>query len=195
MGNTNNVPLQQQLKEIYADFMSLQEESEGADRMKKLKKFNTQLSDFVKQVIQFIQDMQEQIQNRKKLQEIIEGAQVQPQTYEGFYKDQISFYRNCLNQFGQIKIQTRDKCTMALTAKQVLLLLRLARDTNILTEKQLKPYFYFLQTNFKTESQETLSYESLRKKYSQLDKSTITQVKNMLEAMLRILKHYQATTE
>ncbi len=186
--------LQDQLQRICSRLLELQNEVGMKERSVLLLAFNTQIMEFMKALRRFCSDIQEQIDARIELQEAIAHSDINEAAYEGFYHDQITFYRQWLSGFSELMPTGKTKCTIGLTAQQILLLLRLARDTGILAEQQLKPYFYFLQTSFRTNAQDNLSYESLRKKYSQLDRYTIINVRKLLEEMLVQLKHYQDKT-
>ncbi len=192
MGST---ALQYQLQSIWSRFVELQNEGATKDRNTNLLAFNSQILEFMAALRKFSSDMQEQIDARIELQGAIKISGINHSAYESFYHDQIAFYRQWLSGFGEVMRTDKGKCAIGLTARQILFLLRLARDLGILAEQQLKPYFYFLQTNFKTNAQDNLSYESLRKKYSQLDQYTIVNVRRVLEEMLIQLKRYQAKVE
>jgi len=186
--------LQCQFESIWSKFLELQNEAGIKERRTVLLAFNKQIMEFVTALGHFCSDMQEQVDARIELQQTIEHSDINHTAYEGFYLDQIAFYRRWLSGFAELMPTGRAKCSIGLTARQMLLLLRLARDTGILAEQQLKPYFYFLQASFRTNAQDNLSYESLRKKYSQLDRYTIINVRKLLEEMLVQLKHYQDKT-
>lgn len=186
--------LQQQFQEVWAEFLRLQQAKEE-DKQKSMAAFGDKVAELSGQLLNFAKQMNDEILLRRDFQKAIAQTQLLPEAYNVFYTDQLSFYRAWLNRFAKGMTTGKEKCAIGLTARQILLLLRLAKDMGILSEKQLKPYFYFVQANFKTEIQQVLSYESLRKKYSQLDQHTLNKVKQMLEEMLQILKVYQTRME
>lgn len=187
--------LQQQFQEVWAAFTKLQEQLKNIDGQDSMYVFSGKIAALSDQLMSFASQMNEEMVQRRKFQKVIDQVQLQPEAYNVFYTDQLRFYRVWLNRFAKGMTTAKEKCTIGLTVRQILLLLRLAKDTGILNETQLKPYFYFVQANFKTEVQQVLSYESLRKKYSQLDLQTIAKVKQLLEEMLRTLKQYQTKME
>ncbi|MBL1411006.1 hypothetical protein [Sphingobacterium faecale] len=190
----SDTALQHQLQSIRSRLLELQNEGAAIDREKELLAFNGQIMEFMAALRQCCSDMQEQIDVRVELQDAVKLSGIKQAAYESFFQDQITFYRQWLSGFAELVHTDKGKCTVGLTVRQILLLLRLARDTGILAEQQLKPYFYFLQTSFRTNAQDSLSYESLRKKYSELDRYTIINLRRLLEEMLVQLKRYQDKT-
>ncbi|MFD2556579.1 MULTISPECIES: hypothetical protein [Sphingobacterium] len=189
-----NGTLQKSYQELWSAFLHLQGHDIPQEEQKtRLAHFNKEILEFSAQFEQFLQQLFQEITVRAGMQEAIDLSLLKSEAYEAFFKDQLQFYRQWLNHFDQLLTHASGKCTMGLTSRQVLLFLRLARDMELLSEKQLKPYFYFLRANFRTTYQESLSYESIRKKYSQLDERTLKDVKHLLEKMLIKLSAYKTT--
>src|SRR5690606_3454924 len=83
------------------------------------------------------------------------------------------------------------RAVVSLTIKQLLILLRLAREVGVLQDAPLKHAFVFIAAHFRTTQQEHISYESIRKKYSQLDEATIIEVQILLQACLDKIAEYK----
>lgn len=189
-----NGTLQKSYQDLWSTFLHLHGHDIPQQEQKaRLAHFNKEILEFSVQFEQFLQQLFQEITIRADMQEAIDISLLKSEAYEAFFKDQLQFYRQWLNQFDQLLTHASGKCTMGLTSRQVLLFLRLARDMELLSEKQLKPYFYFLSANFRTTYQESLSYESIRKKYSQLDERTLKDVEHLLEKMLIKLSAYKIT--
>ncbi|GGH11970.1 hypothetical protein FAZ19_00025 [Sphingobacterium alkalisoli] len=189
-----NKDLQVHYQILWEKYLLLGEEAlTREEQVARLTAFNSEINSFSSLVHQFMEEMTDQIVSRMGLQNAISDATINDSAFASFYSDQINFYRTWLNNFEQIIDKSANKCTIGLTVRQLLLLLRLAKDMELLPEPQLKPYLRFLQLNVRTPVQEALSYESLRKKYSEFELTTIRQIRQLLERMLRRLNHYQAT--
>lgn len=184
--------LQNQFRDIWASFSQMMDNGASFhDNAELLRSMNSDIAMFLSKFSAFLDHLAQQIEARRSLQEVMDKAGTPQQAYRIFYEDQIYFYQNWLSSLNFLMTDTQQKCTLGLTSRQILLFLRLAREMELLDQTQLKPYFYFLQNSFKTEFQEKLSYESLRKKYSQLDARTVKNTRNLLENMLRKLDGYK----
>lgn len=112
-------------------------------------------------------------------------------TLQLFWDDQLRFYDTWMNKWVEQTDPDGPRAVVSLTIKQLLILLRLARDVGVLQDAPLKHAFVFIVAHFRTTQQEQISHESIRKKYSQLDESTITEVEVLLQACLGNLAAYK----
>jgi len=83
------------------------------------------------------------------------------------------------------------RCVVNISVRKMLMLLRLARDVELLPDDPLKHAFVFITKHFRTAQQEQISYESIRKKYSQMDSVAIAEVEGLLRECLKKLAEYK----
>lgn len=107
-----------------------------------------------------------------------------------FFKDQLTFLKDWFSDFEQVVFQHADRCQLNLSVREVLYLIRLLRDAELLETEELKYTYRFLGDNFRTAQQEYLSVESLRKKYSQLDKRIMHNTTALLARLAELNKSY-----
>lgn len=192
----NSTTLKQQFQSICSQFADLQNENMTLEEMEvSLFKMNTALIVLINRVMSQSTLLNEELRRRNEWNVAVDLTIMKAEAKRSFLNDQMRFYKEWMLKFELGFLQTNDRCSIGLTVKQLVLVLRLAKDIELIKSKQLKPYFLFLQAHFRTEMQDILSYESLRKKYSQLDKATMKKVKSKLEQMLQKLKEYMAKLE
>ncbi|WP_028298208.1 hypothetical protein [Olivibacter sitiensis] len=131
-----------------------------------------------------------ELQGRARLQRAMDGLPLDEEVFALFCKDQVSFYGRWLARFDSEFSAQGAHCALQLSAREILLVLRLAKDLQLLGDRPLKPLLQFVSLHLRTHRQEPLSYESLRKKYSQLDAETLRQVKQLLIKMNQRINHY-----
>ena len=107
-----------------------------------------------------------------------------------FFKDQQVFLKDWFVGFEQVVFQYVERCQLNLSVRDLLYLIRLLRDAGLLEKDELKHTYRFLGNNFKTGQQEQLSVESLRKKYSQLDKRVMHNTTALLARLAELNKTY-----
>ena len=107
-----------------------------------------------------------------------------------FFKDQLFFLKDWFMGFEQVVFQRNERCQLNLSVRDVLYLTRLLRDAGLLEKEELKYTYRFLGNNFRTAQQEQLSVESLRKKYSQLDKRIMHNTTALLARLAELNKAY-----
>lgn len=107
-----------------------------------------------------------------------------------FINDQMAFVKQWRKSFEDIVYQNNAACLINLSSREILYLIRLIRDADLLEKQDLKYTFRFLSRHFYTAQQDKLSAESLRKKYSQLDRKLITRAGLILTRLVDINKSY-----
>lgn len=107
-----------------------------------------------------------------------------------FFKDQFVFLKDWFVDFEKVVFPFADRCQLNLSVREVLYLIRLLRDAGLLEKEELKYTYRFLGNNFRTAQQEQLSVESLRKKYSQLDKRLMHNTTALLARLAELNKAY-----
>ncbi|TDQ79241.1 hypothetical protein [Sphingobacterium yanglingense] len=107
-----------------------------------------------------------------------------------FLKDQFVFLKDWFVDFEKVVFPFADRCQLNLSVREVLYLIRLLRDAGLLEKEELKYTYRFLGNNFRTAQQKLLSVESLRKKYSQLDKRVMHNTTALLARLAELNKAY-----
>lgn len=107
-----------------------------------------------------------------------------------FFKDQFLFLLKWRDDFENLVFQYNDRCQVNLSSREMLYVVRLLRDAGVLEQKELKYTFHFLSRHFYTAQQGALSTESLRKKYSQLDKRLMHNITKLLARLSELNKAY-----
>lgn len=112
-----------------------------------------------------------------------------------FFKDQFVFLKDWLVNFERAVFQHADRCQLNCSVRELLYLIRLLRDAGLLEGEELKYTFRFLENNFRSAQQEHFSVESLRKKYSQLDKRVMHTITALLARLAELNKAYLLTAK
>ncbi|NQD71614.1 hypothetical protein HP439_12865 [Sphingobacterium shayense] len=138
-----------------------------------------------------MQNLYEIAQNRYSLQKHNIHVITEKDVHDQFLKDQILHFKQTIADFQRLYFPRENPCLLHITSREILLFLRLVREAGILNaEDDLGQAVNFIHFHFRTNNQDHLSYESLRKKYSVLDKKQIKNMDRMLKALLRINEGY-----
>lgn len=138
-----------------------------------------------------MQDLYETVQNRYTLQKHNIHIIAEEKVHDQFLADQILHFKQTIADFQRLYFPQEDPCLLHITSREILLFLRLAREASIISaEDDLAQAVNFIHYHFRTTTQNRLSYESLRKKYSVLDKNQIKSMDRMLKELLRINEGY-----
>ncbi|GGG96575.1 hypothetical protein GCM10007415_34730 [Parapedobacter pyrenivorans] len=106
---------------------------------------------------------------RRNLQEAIQPALELPIEARRMYVlDQLSFYERFVSEMMTFLTGSDyGRCiSFSLSVEELLFFLRLVLEEQVMDAGALKPIFLFLSRHARTSGSDTLSYESLRKKYS-----------------------------
>lgn len=181
-----------QFRMIVRDYERLKvKELEAIDCWHELEIFHRRMEPFLEELRQWNVAMEQDLQGRRRLQELVQETDWDTDTLQLFWDDQLRFYDTWINKWVEQIDPEWPRAIVSLTIKQLLVLLRVARDVGVLQDAPLKHAFVFIAAHFRTTQQEQISYESIRKKYSQLDESTITEVEVLLQACLGNLAAYK----
>lgn len=138
-----------------------------------------------------MQNLYEIAQNRYLLQKHSIDVITEKDVHDQFLVDQISHFKQTIADFQQLYFPQEDPCLLHISSREILLFLRLAREASIINaEDDIAQSVNFIHYHFRTNAQNRLSYESLRKKYSVLDKNQIKSMDRMLKELLRINEGY-----
>jgi hypothetical protein len=157
-----------------------------------LEEFNASARIFLELIERLFKEQAKELDNRIGFQQAVSNMGLDEAAFLMFWRDQMSFYSSWLEDFDRQWYEDQERCLLKLSVKEMLMLLRLSKDLKLLGDSQLKQLFQFISLHFRTDKQEVLSYESLRKKYSQIDLETLRQVKNLLDKLSSRTNHYFA---
>lgn len=127
----------------------------------------------------------QQLDDRMEMQRACLSVAWNESTFAIYRQEQVAFCQRWLRQYRQLWMPEHQRCTVHLTTAQIVLLVRLARETEILPDVALKQSFSFVSAYMATQKQERLSYESLRKKYSEIDLKNLMAVRAILERLMK----------
>ena len=181
-----------QFRRIVRDYERLKvKELEAIDCWHELEVFHRRMEPFLDELRQWNVAMEQDLQGRRRLQELVQEKDWDKDTLQLFWDDQLRFYDTWMNKWvEQMDVDSR-RCVVNMSMRKVLMLLRLARDVDIVPNAPLKYAFVFITKHLRTVHQEQISYESIRKKYSQLDEATISEVEILLHACLDKIAVYK----
>lgn len=158
--------------------------------MRGLERLEEKCMDFCTLLREFVNYQSDLLLVRSELQSLLAISPLSEEAKQIWMADQLAFYKvwiaNVATQFSGLK----DACTLKIASKELLLLLRVLRDLELIEQVSLKQMLGFICTSFRTVNQEHLSYESLRKKYSDIDQSSILKVRKLLMNMSDKLSAY-----
>lgn len=181
-----------QFRMIVRDYERLKvKELEAIDCWHELEVFHRRMELFLEELRQWNVTMEQDLQGRRRLQELVQETDWDTDTLQLFWDDQLRFYDTWMNKWVEQIDPDGPRAVVSLTIKQLLILLRLAREVGVLQDAPLKHAFVFIAAHFRTTQQEHISYESIRKKYSQLDEATIIEVQILLQACLDKIAEYK----
>lgn len=181
-----------QFRRIVRDYERLKvKELEAIDCWHELGVFHRRMEPFLDELRQWNVAMEQDLQGRRRLQELVQETDWDKDTLQLFWDDQLRFYDTWMNKWVEQIDPDGPRAVVSLTIKQLLILLRLARDVGVLHDAPLKHAFVFIAAHFRTTQQEQISYESIRKKYSQMDSVAIAEVEDLLRNCLDKLTEYK----
>ncbi|WP_164112351.1 MULTISPECIES: hypothetical protein [Sphingobacterium] len=135
------------------------------------------------------------VEERLLMQQHYEETALDATLKNHFDADQRGFVQQWLHSFEQVVYPSDGECLVKLSSREMLYLVRLIRDAGLLELTELKHTFRFLSRHFYTKQQRRLSAESLRKKYSQLDRPLMVRMEQHLRHLLDINRYYQQRLE
>jgi|GEM_PF-5681918 len=153
--------------------------------------FHQRIVKLLEELRQWSAAMEQDLQGRRRLQELVQEKDWDKDTLQLFWDDQLRFYDTWMNKWVEQIDPDGPRAVVSLTIKQLLILLRLAREVGVLQDAPLKHAFVFIAAHFRTTQQEHISYESIRKKYSQMDSVAIAEVEDLLRNCLDKLTEYK----
>lgn len=127
----------------------------------------------------------QQLEDRMAMQRACRDVAWNESTFAVYRAEQVAFCQRWIRLCRQMWMAEDQRCKIHLTAAQIVLLVRLARETEILPDVALKQSFAFLSAHITTQKQQRLSYESLRKKYSEIDPKNLQAIRAVLQRLIR----------
>ncbi len=181
-----------QFRMIVRDYERLKvKELEAIDCWHEMERLHQRIEKLLEEVRHWSAVMEHELQGRWDLQQLVRKTDLNGDALKLFWNDQLVFYENWLSKWiEQMDVDSR-RCVVNMSMRKVLMLLRLARDVDIVPNAPLKYAFVFITKHLRTVHQEQISYESIRKKYSQLDEATISEVEILLHACLDKIAIYK----
>lgn len=156
-----------------------------------MKLFHQRIEKLLEELRKWSTAMEHDLQGRWHLQQLVRKTDWSTDALQLFWNDQLGFYASWIDKWLEQTEPVNQRCVVNISMRKMLMLLRLARDVEVLPDDPLKHAFVFITKYFRTAQQEYLSYESIRKKYSQMDEATITEVEVLLQACLGNLAAYK----
>lgn len=127
---------------------------------------------------------------RVELQTQLSAVHMSDEAKQIWMVDQLAFYKVWVTDLQAQLTGRKDICTLKISSKELLLIARLLRDMDLFEQCSLKQMLGFICASFCTVNQQRLSYESMRKKYSDVDQGSILKVKKLLLDMSNRLSDY-----
>lgn len=181
-----------QFRILVRDYERLKaKELEEIDCWCELEAFHRKMEPFLEGLRQWNVAMEQDLQGRRHLQQLVQETDWDTDALQLFWDDQLRFYDTWINKWVEQMEPEGPRAIVSMTIKQLLVLLRIARDVGVLQDAPLKHAFVFITAHFRTPQQEQISYESIRKKYSQLDTVAIVEVEDLLYKSLDKLAEYK----
>lgn len=159
-----------------------------------LEEINTELQAMLEDIHQAHSQYEEKTRTRKAMQQWMKPTEDTPPAAVGMYlNDQFGFYRDLIEDMMAVFTGSeRTRCvSFALSVDELLFMIRILLDEQLMGTKALKPIFLFLSRYARTTGSDTLSYESLRKKYSRSNPSARRNVRQMLAHMMARAEQYE----
>ena len=139
---------------------------------------------------EFVEHHSNMLLVRSELQSLIATSALSEEARLIWMADQLAFYRVWIANVEDQLAGLKETCTLKIPSRELLLLLRLLKDMDLVEQGSLKQMLTFICASFRTVNQEHLSYESLRKKYSDMDRNSILKVRKLLTNMSERLSTY-----
>lgn len=182
----------EQFRMIVRDYERLKiKKLEELDCWYELEVFSRRTELFLEGFSQWNVAMEVDLQARRHLQQLVQKTDWDSEALQLFWNDQLRFYDTWMNKWVEQTAPESERCLVQVPLRKILLLLRLARDVDVLPDAPLKHAFVFIKKHLRTGHQENISYESIRKKYSQLDAVAIAEVEDLLHQSLDKLGEYK----
>jgi len=159
----------------------------GMPRLVQLEEKCMELCTLLKEFVDHQSDM---LLARSELQSLLATSALSEEARQIWMADQLAFYKVWIANVGFQLAGLKETCTLKIPSKELLLLLRLLKDMELVEQGSLKQMLTFICSSFRTVNQERLSYESLRKKYSDMDRVSILKVRKLLTDMSERLSAY-----
>ncbi|PPK99500.1 hypothetical protein [Parapedobacter indicus] len=137
--------------------------------LEQLQHINGGISEMLEAVVARQQEFENRLAIRRQLQEVFGSGNEMPAGARRMYvEDQLAFYRQLIGEMlAFFTGSEHGRCvSFSLTVEELLFFIRLLLEEKVMDAGALKPIFLFLSRHARTAGSGTLSYESLRKKYS-----------------------------
>ncbi|WP_257667198.1 hypothetical protein [Parapedobacter tibetensis] len=154
---------------------------------------NQRIRSLLEQIGQKQSVMIDRLDTREMLQNALKPmAGMPPQAWQMYANDQLAFYQDLVaDMMAFFTGNDQGRCVaFALTVEELLFMIRLLLDEHIMDTRALKPIFLFLSRYASTSGSATLSYESLRKKYSRTGPAAHSKVRDTLLNMIGRIDQY-----
>lgn len=182
----------EQFRKLVRDYERLKvREVDGTDCWYEIERLHQRIEKLLGEVRHWSAVMEQELQGRWDLQQLVRKSDWSGDALQLFWNDQLQFYESRLNQWMLQMEPESQRCVVNISVRKMLMLLRLARDVELLPDDPLKHAFVFITKHFRTAQQEQISYESIRKKYSQMDSVAIAEVEGLLRECLKKLAEYK----
>ena len=146
----------------------------------------------IEELLQFITGIRNHLDAREQLIDLWdENKSFAPLTKQLFGQEQYLFYKRLWDEFAAL-LPTDERqedlyFRISITAVQLLFLLQIMHEAKVIEAPKKGNLFAFISKHVGTFNQETLSYESLRKKYHAVDRNTIVKVRRLLLDLLNLI--------
>lgn len=156
-----------------------------------LQKGNADIQEKLSEAVRQLEDWKRQLDARRRLQQLLANTLPEDDdTRLMWWHEQVFFYESLI---GQVEAYfTEDNTgylTLSLTALELLFLARLSIEVGVVKADSLQTVFKSLSKCFGTEKQGSLSYESLKKRYSVHHEGARKNIKHILTNMIRHIDH------
>ena len=148
------------------------------------------IEEFLWDFLQQIQELQEVSQARSLLLKDNLTSRRPQKARELFLVDQVLYLKQWVRTMETSFIVHGAPCLLQISSRDMLLFARLIREADLIGKGDLMQLFLFIQQHFRTMQQRELSLESLRKKYSMIDRNQLLRMNDLLLKLLRINGDY-----
>lgn len=159
-----------------------------------LEDINSELQALLDDICQAHSQYADSIHTRRAMQHWLAPAQDAPPAAIAMYLgDQFDFYRGIIEEMmAAFTGSERARCvSFALSVDELLFVIRLLLEERLMETKALKPVFLFLSRYARTAGSASLSYESLRKKYSRSSPAARQHVGRILAQLVTKAQQYE----
>ncbi len=157
--------------------------------------YRAQLEAFLRDISTFLDGQHKQLVSRGMLQNSLGEHFIAKESLQLFCIDQINFYKEWMLSMTLYIENPNYRCHLDISSREMLVMVRLLREVGLLPDSTIKSNIYFLKTFFATNKRKHFSYESLRKKYSELDKIILKRVRKNLVSLMERIDFYLADIE